>query len=149
MRTAIVKKSDYTIEYVYDGSPTPTLFGGPEWRNASLYSHVEFDDNITGDQVKAQDNGGNIEIVKDIQANRDHKLSLLRAERNIKISDVDIMCNELALGIRADTAAVEAYREDLKNITDSYKDGEDPNKGTSALDSIADDLSDLVWPTKP
>jgi hypothetical protein len=72
----------------------------------------------------------------------------MRKQRQPKLAECDNMVNDLVTGDRTDTSAIQTYRNDLKNITNSYKDT-DPNVGTSALDSFADDLNDFTWPTKP
>lgn len=148
MKTAIVNKSDYTIASQYDGSADQSKYGGP-WGDASQYEHVEYDESTTGPYVKAQDNAGTTEIVEDIQPRRDAKLALMRSMRDPKLAEVDLMCNDLIVGDRSDTAAVQLYRQQLKDITTAYKDSEDDTKGTAALDALEDDLSDLAWPSKP
>lgn len=149
MKTAIVKKDDMSLASKYEGSARQSEFGGP-WSDSSLFEHVEYDESVLGMFVKAQDDGqGGIEIVEDVQPRRDAKLFLMRDMRDVAMKDVDIMCNELATGDRADQAAVKLYRDQLLGLTDAYKDGQDPMKGTSALDALEDDLSDLVMPAKP
>jgi len=83
------------------------------------------------------------------QEKRDRKLADMRATRNEKLLEVDLMVNDLVLEDRTDTAAVQTYRSQLRNITNTYKDSQDKSKGTAALDTLAVDLSDLTWPTKP
>lgn len=85
-----------------------------------------------------------------LQQSRNNKLSLLRSLRESKLREVDVMVNELTLGLRSDSTAIKTYRQALMQITDSYKYATDPDKGKAALDSFADDMSDFSgWPTKP
>jgi hypothetical protein len=147
MKTAIVNKTNYKIDSVYSGSASQSKFGGP-WGDSDQFEHVSWDETSLGEQVIAQDNAGSTEIVKSNQNNRNAKLALMRKQRTPKLAECDNMVNDLVTGDRTDTAAVQTYRNDLKNITNTYKDT-DPNVGTSALDSFADDLNDFTWPTKP
>jgi len=78
---------------------------------------------------------------------REGKLDSIRAIREPLMKDVDIMVNELALGDRLDTAAIKQYRDALKALTDPHKDVN--GDVTSNIDTLADDLSDLVLPIKP
>ena len=83
---------------------------------------------------------------QDIQNGRESKLDKIRLDREDKLKELDHMINDLSLGSRADAAALSSYKSDLLDITNSYKDN---NGATVALDSLSDDLSDLVWPAKP
>lgn len=126
MRTAIKRIEDQEIVHIYDGSPNQSEWGWP-WNDASQYEHAE---------LSTQDK-------------RSEKLRLMRSIRDEKLAEVDIMINDLALGDRTDTAAVQTYRAALKDVTDGYKDSEDDMQGTGSLDAIADDLSNFTWPVKP
>lgn len=148
MKTAIVKKSDNSIASHYDGPAKQSKYGGP-WGKASEYAHVEYEATL-GPYIKAQDDGeGGIEIIANVQPGRDAKLALMREMREPKLKEVDLMINDLVMGDREDTEAVQLYRNQLKNITDNYKDEEDSSQGTDALDNLELDLSDLNWPSKP
>ena len=86
-----------------------------------------------------------------LQSKRNAKLERIRQIREPLLKEVDIMINELTLGDRTDTAAVKTYRNELKALTDAYKDVTDSTGKTAlnTIDNLADDLSDLVLPTKP
>lgn len=149
MTTAIVNKSTMKIESRYPGAAKQNQYSGP-WGNSLTHAHVEWDETVEGNSVKAQDDGqGGLEVVADLQAARNAKLALMRKTRDEKLPEVDVMCNELAVGERTDASAVKVYRASLLNMTDSYKDSEDPEQGTDSLDNLEDDLSDVMWPTKP
>jgi len=82
-----------------------------------------------------------------IQASKDAKLEKIREVRKPLLEEVDLMINDLALGDRTDTAAVKAYRDQLKALTDPYKDAN--GDAIALIDSLNDDVSDLVLPIKP
>jgi len=81
------------------------------------------------------------------QASKNAKLEKIRVVRKPLLEEVDLMVNDLALGDRTDTAAVKAYRDELKALTDPYKDAN--GDAIALIDSLNDDMSDLVLPTKP
>jgi len=105
------------------------------------YGKILVVNDATKAAVQAQD------VIDALQKVREGKLEAIRATRNPLMKDVDIMVNEIALGDRVDIAAVKAYRDSLKAITDAYKDVN--GDVTPAIDALADDLSDLVLPVKP
>lgn len=79
-----------------------------------------------------------------LQSRKD-KLNELRKLRDIKLKEVDVMINELSLGIRTDKQAIIDYRQALKDVPNQYiKVNNDPKV---SVDSI--DLANYVWPTKP
>lgn len=80
-----------------------------------------------------------------ITKTRYDKLASLRTARDAKLIEVDIMINELALGLRGDTSAISTYRTALLNITTTYKD--ESGNPTSAIDSF--DIGAFEWPIKP
>lgn len=62
---AIIKKSDYTIDTVYESPERQSSYGG-KWGNDSLYEHIEYDPADFVSHIKAQDDGsGDTEIVED------------------------------------------------------------------------------------
>lgn len=61
----------------------------------------------------------------------DEKLFTLRFLRNKKLTEVDVMINDLALGVRSDSADILAYRNALKDITEPFKNDDE---ALSALD---------------
>ena len=154
MKSLIIKRSDLSIASRYDGSADQSKYGGP-WGDPEQYLHMDFDENeMDADCVIAELDGEEIVLAEDqdlldakLQAGREAKLSLMRNMRDVKLLDVDIMVNELTLGERADTAAVALYRNQLKGITDSYKNMDGSAKDT--LDALEADLSDLSWPASP
>ena len=149
MKTAIVNKDTYTITSIYEG--TAKYYSGP-WSLTAKYEHVEFDDSILGDIVLAQDNAGSIEIIEDVQSNRDSKLVKLREELAKKLKAVDIEIKKHddgdvnAVGTAADQ---KNYRVALRDATVGYKDVNDNQIGAASLDSVANDASDFAYPTKP
>jgi hypothetical protein len=118
--------------------------------------------NGTGTDVLALANiqlaGGGINLVEDQakldqiqQDGRNQKLTKLRELRDAKALAADHEINKHS-DSDANASSLEAtwrtYRVDLRNITDSYKDGN--GDGTSALDGFALDMSDFnAWPTEP
>lgn len=147
MKTAIVKLEDMSIASTYHGEARQHEYGGP-WARPDMYAHVEWDETVLGQHVVAQDDGeGGVELVKDVQKDREAKLALMRMMREPKLKEADLMINDLVVGDRDDHAAVQLYRNQLKGITDSYKD--EQGAATDALDSLESDLSDLAWPAKP
>lgn len=147
MKVAIVDLSDNSIKLTYPAPADQSKYGGP-WGDPESHEHVEYDDSATGDCIQASGSPGSIVISKDDQAERNQKLAEMRSQRDSKMKDADHLVNDLAVGDRSDAAAISAYRQALKDITNPYKDA-DPSQGTAALDALADDLSDLSWPEKP
>jgi hypothetical protein len=93
-------------------------------------------DNITVLEDKKQD------------ASREKKLRELRNQRNQKLKEeVDVMCNELSLGLRSDAANINTHRINLLNITNGYKDWETVQADKDALDTL--DITTVSWPTPP
>ncbi len=84
-----------------------------------------------------------------IQDSRDEKLNIVRILREEKFKELDLMVTDLVLKVRIDVVAIKTYQDQLKDITDTYKDPQDINKGMSTLDSIDKDMSNFVWPTVP
>lgn len=154
MKTAIVMLNDLSIATKYDGEPSQGKYGG-EWGWASHSSHVQVPEGMDHECVKAElDEDGVVQLVEDqdmvaakVQRGRDNKLAKMKEMRKPKLAEVDIMVNELALGDRSDAGAIQLYRNQLRDITDSFKDNE--GAATAAIDSLEEDLSDLVWPGKP
>ena len=145
MKTAIVNKSTLEVESQYNGPANQSQYGGP-WGRPETHAHIQHN---LGDHVEAQMNGADIEIIEAVQPKRNAKLSLMRSMRDEKLKEADHLVNDLAVGDRSDAAAISTYRQELKDLTNTYKDSEDPNEGTAALDALADDLSDLSLPVKP
>lgn len=81
------------------------------------------------------------------QETRNAKLKQLRALRDAKLLEVDVMVNELVLDLRSDKAAVVAYREALLAFTEDYRWANDPNKAKVAIDDL--DLNNIIWPSVP
>lgn len=147
----IVKKEDLSIQGSYVASEKDDTSNNRSWLHAEpICMHLEMPAELDIECIKCEDG----EIVEDeaksaakLQSQREAKLSLMRSQRDAKLSDVDIMVNELALGERSDTAAIAAYRTALKEITDDYK--EVGGEASAACDDLEADLSDLVWPEAP
>ena len=64
-------------------------------------------------------------------------LANLREQRNIKLAETDIW----GLSDRTMSADMRTYREKLRNLPAEYD--------TSDSSDLAENLSNLVWPTKP
>lgn len=82
---------------------------------------------------------------KETLKERNDKLNQLRESRDAKLREVDVMINELSLGIRSDKQAIIDYRQALKDMPNQFiKTNGDPKV---AVDSI--DLAGYVWPVRP
>ena len=64
-------------------------------------------------------------------------LKQLRKERTIKLSETDY----LALSDNTMTSQMTTYRQQLRDLPSNYT--------TSDSSALSEDLSNLVWPTKP
>ena len=64
-------------------------------------------------------------------------LEKLRKERTIKLSETDY----LALSDNTMTSQMKTYRQQLRDLPSNYT--------TSDSSALSEDLSNLVWPTKP
>ena len=64
-------------------------------------------------------------------------LKKLRKERTIKLSETDY----LALSDNTMTSQMTTYRQQLRDLPSNYT--------TSDSSALSEDLSNLVWPTKP
>jgi len=80
--------------------------------------------------------------INEKQKSRELKLSELRSLRNIKLTDVDNMINDIVLGKRNDVELVSKLRDDLLKMTDSYK--KEDGKASEVLDTCQ--FNDIVWP---
>ena len=165
----IVKKEDLSIQGSYEADVKDDSSANRSWLHAEpVCMHLELSEGLDKDCVSAvlvPESGveGEEGYVAEHyamqldqskaddkeQEGRDAKLALMRSQRAEKMVEVDHMVNDLVVGDRADTAAVQTYRNELKDLTDAFKDDQDDNKGKDTLDSLAEDLSDLTWPTKP
>jgi len=80
------------------------------------------------------------------QVVRNAKLQQMRDIRaSVKWPAFDVEINNLAVGNRADAAAMATWKSQLQGVTDAYKDGE--GNATSAIDAV--DLDTFVWPADP
>jgi hypothetical protein len=164
----IVKREDLSIQDSYDAEVKDDSSANRSWLVAEpVCMHLEMpegldkdclsaslvaesgtpgeEDHVPEHYAVAEDAG---KVAAKVQSGRDSKLAKMRADRMPKMVEADVMVNDLVTGDRVDTAAVQLYRNQLKDITDTFKDT-DPMVGTDALDSLEEDLSDLMWPTKP
>jgi len=81
---------------------------------------------------------------RSLQSRKD-KLQELRDLRDQKLIEVDIMINDLSLGLRIDKQAVINYRTALKDTTNAFKKiNGDPKV---AVDNLV--IASYVWPVKP
>jgi hypothetical protein len=165
----IVKKEDLTVQGSYEAMAKDDSSANRSYLVAEpICAHVEMPEGLDKDclrGVMVPESGtpgeedyveAHMSVEEDpakveekLQRDRDMKLAMMRQMRDEKMLEVDVMVNELTLGDRTDTAAVQLYRSQLKGITDNYKDEQDDMKGTDALDALEADLSDLMWPTAP
>ena len=67
----------------------------------------------------------------------DRALENLRKQRNIKLSETDFY----ALSDVTMSSEMSTYRQDLRDLPNNYT--------TSDSSELAEDLSNLIWPTKP
>ena len=136
-----------------NGDPILDENGDPIQAVTIVYGDPIFEDQVINHGKKLQVNETTKASIQaqDIsdaaQKTREAKLQAIRSLREPLMKEIDIMVNELTLGDRADTAAIKTYRDELKTLTDPYKDVD--GNATSAIDALADDISDLVLPTKP
>lgn len=79
---------------------------------------------------------------------RSAKLQVLRNLRAPKLSEVDILVNDLALEDTTLTAiAVKEYRQALKDVTNPFKNYESDSGHAAALDALV--VETFVWPLMP
>jgi len=88
---------------------------------------------FTADEETARDN----EEAAYAAATGTRALANLREQRNIKLAETDIW----GLSDFTMSAEMTAYREKLRNLPAEYD--------TSDSSALTEDLSNLVWPTKP
>lgn len=84
----------------------------------------------------------------EITKKRDRKLNKLRIIRSQKLIELDNMYRDLQDGTRVDSAAVHQYRQDLKDITNDYKNHSTDGAHATAIDALDVDAAG-TWPTKP
>lgn len=83
-----------------------------------------------------------------IGLSRATKLSQLRKLREALLAEVDLMINDLALDDTALTQVqVKSYRQELKDVTEPYKNYASDEGHAAALDSLV--VAEFTWPTKP
>lgn len=79
---------------------------------------------------------------------RNSKLQTLRNLRAPRLSEVDILVNDLALEDTPLTAeAVKEYRQELKDVTNPFKNYESDSGHATALDSLV--VEAFEWPSMP
>lgn len=87
-----------------------------------------------------------------IVVEREAKLEILRAQRVVKFSEADV---ELLKHYDGDANIVgteadwKAYRVNLRNVTDSYKEHSSDSAHATAIDAEDADWASFTWPTKP
>ena len=150
---------DTVVEPLLDENGDPVLDSNDDPMMQAVYER-DIDDNIIMNTVieiigkkavvnqTTKDSVLASRAIFDTQADREVKLQLMRDQRDVKLTEMDHMAVDVALGTRADAATIATYKSDLKDITDGYKDGVS-GVALSAIDALADDLSDLTWPTAP
>jgi len=161
MKTVIINKADFSIASKYEGSPNQANFGG-SWGWAEATTHLVIPEGLDEECIKAvlvpEAGMGkdlvpeHLEIQEDsvkVQAKvlnqRQQKMSSLRSLREPLLRGVDIMTNEITLGIRTDIQAIKEYRQDLLNMTEAFK--ETDGSISSSIDSLV--LASLSLPLKP
>jgi hypothetical protein len=115
-------------------------YGGP-WGDPNATEHIECPESVDPRLIASVSEEGSFQAS---QASRNEKLARLRAERDAKLQQCDVMINDIALGERSDVEAVKAYRQALKDITTQFKKVDGQAKAT--IDS-AD--FDSLWPEAP
>jgi hypothetical protein len=85
------------------------------------------------------DSEGNDPLVI-IDLSREYKLNELRAARNQKLLEADILINK-AFDLNEDTTPIKAYRQALREVTDMYKTMDVANEYCDSLD-----IENFVWP---
>lgn len=116
----------------------------------SSFVDIEVEDSFdTSDKKAIIAEDGTVSFEQDsvkIQKKRDLKLMLLRSMRNQKLQELDILINDIALGVSSLLAAdLVEYRQSLKDFTDTYKYVNDSNKAKAIIDDL--DLENIAWPT--
>jgi len=151
----IVKREDLSILDSYEADVKDDTSANRSWLHAEpVCAHVELPDGEDKDYVSASLDGEEVALSADqakidakVQVDRERQLALMRQMREPKLVVADHMVNDLVTGDRTDTADVQAYRNSLKDITNTFKDEQGAAKDT--IDSLEADLSNLTWPTKP
>jgi len=137
------------IAHSHNSEDKPTWVGN---FSESYYKVVEAPSDILESELSVAVEDGEISFSTNsplkairVQSERDAKLDQIRALRDQKLSEADVMVNELVLEIRADKVAVKDYRQALLDYTNIYKklDGH----ARASIDNV--DLEDLEWPTEP
>jgi hypothetical protein len=149
MKTAIVSLAG-VIASVYEGEPNQANYGGP-WGRPEEFKHIEVPEGVNTDQSKVEfDEAGVASFVDDtdkLQLFRNNKLSQLRSLRAVKLAEVDLLVNDVALGeAGAPTSSdLKTYRAALKDFTTPYRYANDHDRAKAAIDGL--DLSNITWPT--
>ncbi len=87
-------------------------------------------------------------ITTKLNRTRNSKLQALRNLRAPKLSEVDILVNDLALEDTSLTAeSVKEYRQELKDVTSPFKNYESDSEHAAALDALA--VESFEWPPLP
>ena len=122
--------NDTLLNEITEANPLPDKKYRDSWTDSSG------DITVAQADIDAKDRGDKLDAI------REHREPLLEeADKELhKHSDGDAN----AVGLEADW---KAYRKNLRDITDQYKDvNGDP---TSAIDGVDDPATDVTWPTKP
>lgn len=121
-----------------------------------ILQEVEVEDDFNKDIMTATiGEGGVITFEEDpakvavvLNGTRESKLGFLRTARQTKLLEVDVMVNDLALGDTSLTQVqIKDYRQELKDVTNPYKDHATDEDHATALDAL--DVAAFTWPTKP
>lgn len=92
----------------------------------------------------SDDGNGSIELKQADKDSKDRedKLAGIRDHREPLLSEADIEVNKLE-DAAGDAAPMRAYRQALRDVTESYK------ADMSTLDAVSDVAADVTWPVKP
>lgn len=145
----IVRKSDLAILAHYDADQKQDSVAFRDSQQSEpMAAHLALPDGMDVDCIECDMVDSEMELSQNadkVQARRDAKLDELRALRDPKLAEVDLMVNELVLAVRSDTSAVATYRAALLDVTSTYKKIDGHAKAT--VDSA--DWSTFSWPTAP
>lgn len=93
-----------------------------------------------------EESGNTSKIANELTSLRGRKLRSIREFRAPLIAEADIEINKID-DLSGDSSAWRAYRQALRVLTDSFKDG--AGDATSAVDAVSDVGTDVSWPVKP
>jgi hypothetical protein len=142
--------SEYESNYILDSSDTMSYLVAPPYT-----IHLEVPEGVDADCTTPSWNSetevwelseDSALVTAKVQAGRNTTLGNIRAYRMPLLLEADHEFNKV-LDASGSTADWSTYRQALRDITSTYKDGS--GDGTSACDAVTDVATDVTWPTKP